>query len=125
MIYAGYRNASTLYDQVKERIRAMIISYAIQKDERLPAVGELSSRLAVNPNMVEQAYRDLEEEGYVYYVEGAGAFAADRQTVDACRRQKLFEELDRVVIQLSSLSVAAEEMTRRVNKVAEGDAGVD
>jgi GntR family transcriptional regulator len=125
VVYPGYKSATSLCEQIKEQMRAMIISYAIQKDERLPAVGELSSRLAVNPNMVAQAYRDLEKEGYVYHVDGAGTFAADQQTVDEHRRETLLQEFDQVVRQLSSLSVAAEELTRRVNMVAEGDRDFD
>jgi GntR family transcriptional regulator len=125
LIYPGYRDATPLCEQIKEQMRRIVISYAAQEDEKLPAVGELSSRLAVNPNMVAQAYRDLEEEGYVYRVEGVGIFATDRQVMDEYRRQTLFRELDRVVAQLSSLSVAAEELTRRVNRVAEGDRDFD
>jgi GntR family transcriptional regulator len=125
LIYSGYKNAASLCEQIKEQMRVMIISYAIQKDEKLPPVGELSSRLAVNPNMVAQAYQDLEKEGYVYHVDGAGMFAADQETVDEQRRQKLLQEFDRVVQQLSSLSVAADELTRRVNLVAEGDRDFD
>jgi GntR family transcriptional regulator len=125
LIYPGYRTAPPLYEQIKEQMRRIVISYAMQKDEKLPAVGELSSRLAVNPNMVAQVYRDLEEEGYVYRVDGVGIFATDQQIVDEHRRQALFREFDRVVIQLSSLSVAAEELARRVNRVAEGDGEFD
>jgi DNA-binding transcriptional regulator YhcF (GntR family) len=75
--------------------------------------------------MVAQAYQDLEKEGYVYHVDGAGTFAADQQTVDEHRRETLLQEFDQVVRQLSSLSVAAEELTRRVNMVAEGDRDFD
>jgi GntR family transcriptional regulator len=103
----------------------MIISYAIEKDEPLPAVGELASRHAVSPNRVAQAYRDLEREGFVYHVDGAGYFAADKSSVDEHRREELFQEFDYLVIQLSALSVAADELTRRVNKVAEGDKELD
>jgi GntR family transcriptional regulator len=106
-------------------MRRMIISYVGQKDERLPAIGELSSRLAVNPNVIAQAYRDLEEEGYVCRAEGAAYVAADQKTVEEYRRQELFREFDRVVIQLSSLSVEADELKRRVNTVAEGDREFD
>jgi GntR family transcriptional regulator len=125
LIYRGYREAHPVCDQIKEQMRAMIISYSIRNDERLPEVGELSSRLAVNPNMVAQAYSDLAREGYVYYVDGAGIYAADKQTVDERRRQELFGELDQVIKQLSSLSVTAKEITDRINSVAEGDRGFD
>jgi GntR family transcriptional regulator len=125
LIYPGYKDATSLCEQIKEQMRRMIISYGIQQDEKLPAIPELSSRLAVNPNMVTQAFCDLEKEGYVYHVDGEGFFAADEKKVDEQRRQALFAQLDHVVIQLSSLSVAADELTRRVNMVAEGDRDFD
>jgi GntR family transcriptional regulator len=125
VLYSGFKDAAPPCEPIKEELRRMIISYAIEKDEPLPAVGELASRHAVSPNRVAQVYRDLEREGFVYYIEGSGYFVADKTSVDEHRREALFREFDHLVIQLSSLSVAADELARRVNKVAEGERELD
>ena len=39
------------------------------------AIGpELAAKLAINPNTIQKAYRDLESEGYIYTVTGKGTF---------------------------------------------------
>ena len=66
MIQLNYKEARPLYEQIKESIRKMVISNAFLADEKLPSVREMASQLAVNPNAIERAYQELEQDGYVY-----------------------------------------------------------
>ena len=69
MIKLNYKEARPLYEQIKESIRKMVISNAFLADEKLPSVREMASQLAVNPNAIERAYQELEQDGYVYRFE--------------------------------------------------------
>ena len=72
MIHLDYRDSRPIYEQVKDGFRQRIIQEIIQKDEKLPSVRELATALTINPNTIQRAYRELEQEGYVYTVPGKG-----------------------------------------------------
>jgi len=52
------------------------------KDEKLPTVRQLAKQLAINPNTIAKAYRQLEQEGIIVTKPGAGTRPADRDPVD-------------------------------------------
>ena len=70
MIQLNYRDAKPIYEQIKDGMRHLVISNALTADEKLPSVRELAATLAINPNTIQRAYRDLEKEGYVYTISG-------------------------------------------------------
>ena len=70
MLQLNYRDAKPIYEQIKEGIRHLLLTNAIAADEKLPSVRELASTLAINPNTIQRAYRELEQEGYVYSMKG-------------------------------------------------------
>ena len=78
MIQLNYRDSKPIYEQIREGLRRLVITGAIAKDEKLPSVRELASELAINPNTIQRAYRELETEGYIYTVSGKGSFAAEQ-----------------------------------------------
>ena len=75
MISLDYRSGQPLYLQVVEGYKRLILSGVISENERLPSVRELASKLAINPNTIQRAYRELEVEGYVGSSPGKGVFA--------------------------------------------------
>ena len=65
MIQLNYRDARPIYEQVKDGFRHLIIQEVMKRDEKLPSVRELATSLTINPNTIQRAYRELEQEGYV------------------------------------------------------------
>lgn len=117
MIQPGYRDARPIYEQIKDGIRKMILSNAITENEKLPPVRQLALKLTVNPAVVERAYRSLEEDGYIYAVEKTGEYAVSADS--GCRKQKLLDNFDCVVLELLGLSAAADELVMRVHTLAD------
>ena len=83
MISVNYRDARPLYEQIKENVIRLIMTHTLTQDERLPSVRELAVKLAINPNTIQRAYRELENEGYIYIVTGKGAFVAPQEEARA------------------------------------------
>ena len=121
MIQLNYKEARPLYEQIKESIRKMVISNAFLADEKLPSVREMASQLAVNPNAVERAYQELEQDGYVYRRKDEGTFVAKENRVNEMRRRELMQKFDLVVRELSELSVSSNELAERVEVITKGD----
>ncbi len=79
MITVNYRDSRPLYEQIKESVIRLILTRSLKQDERLPSVRELAVELAINPNTIQRAYRELESEGYIYIAAGKGAFVAPQE----------------------------------------------
>lgn len=112
----NYRDSKPIYEQVKDGIRKLVISNAIQADEKLPSVRELAAKYAINPNTIARAYKELEEEGYLYTKSGKGTFAADAGNAKAHRAQELKEVFDDVVTELVFLSTPIDELKCRMDQ---------
>ncbi len=120
MIQLNYRDAKPIYEQIKDGLRRLVITGAIAKDEKLPSVRELASELAINPNTIQRAYRELESEGYIYTVSGKGSFAAEQADVAGRRNETLLREFDEIVRELLYLSEDKDALIRRIEEIAGG-----
>jgi GntR family transcriptional regulator len=65
-----------IYLQIMDEVKRGVVIGTIRPDEALPSVRQLASELRVNPNTVQQAYRELERDGVVYVRRGQGTFVA-------------------------------------------------
>lgn len=120
MIQLDYRNAKPIYEQIKQGLRRLVISQAILADEKLPSVRELATHLAINPNTIQRAYRELESEGYLYSLPGKGTFAAGGNVAKEERKAELFHCFDEVVSELLYLSIPSISLTDRIHYLEEG-----
>ena len=121
MIQLNYRDSKPIYEQIKDGLRKLVISNSLSADEKLPSVRELAAKLAINPNTIQKAYRDLESEGYIYTVTGKGTFVAEkRKEVYDARAKELLTEFDEIVEELFFLSVKEKELVERMDNLAEG-----
>ena len=62
MIQLNYRDAKPIYEQIKDGLRKLVITNSLIANEKLPSVREMASKLAINPNTIQKAYRELEAE---------------------------------------------------------------
>lgn len=77
MFQLDLKSRKSIYEQVIDNLKELIMTGALPTDEKLPSVRELSKKITVNPNTVQKAYRELERQGYVYTTSGVGTFVAD------------------------------------------------
>ncbi len=117
MISLNNRDSRPIYEQIKDSLRRLLITGAISEGERLPSVRELASRLAINPNTIQRAYRELESEGYIYSAAGKGSFAARVSEVDAKRKNELLKCFDDAALELFHLGFGTEELKKRVEAI--------
>ena len=115
MIQLNYRDARPIYEQVKDGLRHLVVTGALQAG---PSVRALASSLAINPNTIQRAYEALEREGYLYTVAGKGSFASPQADVNAARREGLLKQFDASAAELLFLGMTAEELARRLEEAA-------
>ena len=102
----------------RDGFRKLIITNSLSANEKLPSVRELASGLAINPNTIQKAYRDLESED-TYTVAGKGTFVAEHREILNTRQHELLEEFDEVVEELCFLSVSRSDLITRIEHAAE------
>jgi len=124
LVQLNYRDAKPIYEQIKEGLRKLVVSGALSAGEKLPSVRELASQLAINPNTIQRAYRELENEGYIYTLVGKGTFVAENGNIDNTREKELLQEFDELVTELLYLEVPKEKLKERIDTVAEGSEDV-
>ena len=118
MIQLNYRDARPIYEQVKDGLRHLVVTGALQAGDKLPSVRALASSLAINPNTIQRAYESLEREGYLYTVAGKGSFAAPQADVNADRRERMLKDFDSSAAELLFLGMTAGELARRLDEAA-------
>ena len=79
------KSAVPLYEQIAVRLKAAVATGELRPGDALPSVRQLAGRLRINPATVVQAYRGLEEEGFLELRQGAGTFV---RQVTAERRSR-------------------------------------
>jgi GntR family transcriptional regulator len=108
-------NASdrAVYLQIIDHVKRDIALGRLDKEERLPTVRQLAQQLAINPNTIAKAYRQLEQEGIIVTRAGAGAFVANLDSVlsRAVRRRLICEELERIVVEAFHMQIDKETIT--------------
>jgi GntR family transcriptional regulator len=66
------------YRQVVQQVEQALRMGALQPGDQLPTVKEVVAEVAVNPNTVLKAYRELESRGLVQGRQGVGTFVVRR-----------------------------------------------
>lgn len=118
MIKLDYKDGRSLHEQIAAGFRELIVSGALQTDEQLPSVRELSVSLTVNPNTVQRAYKQLENEGFIYSVKGRGSFVASAAEIqDEKMVMELYDSLTRTVKELMYLGETKKSIENIVNNV--------
>ena len=116
MISLNYRDSRPIYEQIRDGLRKLIVTGAMQPDEKLPSVRSLAQQLSINPNTIQRAYNELESEGYIYSVPGKGSFASGDTGAEERRKQELLAQLRELTAELKYLGVSGEELAALVRE---------
>ena len=116
MITLNYRDARPIYEQVRDGLRRLIVSGAIADGEKLPSVRALAAQLAINPNTIQRAYRELEAEGYTVSVPGKGSFVTDRLDAVLARREALLTDFRSLVGELKQVGAEEADLMRVIQE---------
>jgi GntR family transcriptional regulator len=77
------RSGVPTYLQLVQQVEHAIRLGILRPGDQLPTAKEVVARLAINPNTVLRAYRDLDRDGLVETQRGRGTFVADSRPAAA------------------------------------------
>jgi len=100
-----------IYEQLTDKLKAMIINGVLKPDERLLSVRTLAQQLTINPNTIQKAYRELETQGFIYSIKGKGSFVnPNHQKIDKVRLDSVKKELEKLILEALYLGISKNEL---------------
>lgn len=92
-------NGVPVYEQISRQIIFAIASGGIDSGEMVPSVRSLSKELAVNPNTVARAYRQLQDTQVLETVRGEGLIVTKSapQKCQSTRRQLMADRISSAI----------------------------
>ena len=111
-------SARAVYQQIIDQIKRDIALGRLIEDEKLPTVRQLAAQLALNPNTIAKAYRQLEQEGIITTRPGTGAFVANISTnlSRAVRKKLLCDDIERVIVDAIHMQVESDTLVLWFNE---------
>ncbi len=120
MFKLDYSDGKPIYEQIKDNFKQLIIDGALKTDDRIPSVRELAISMAINPNTIQRAYKELEFEGYVYSVRAKGVFVSLPEKIAQDKNtDKLYKSLEDTVRELHFIGEDKQNIISAVEKIFE------
>lgn len=115
MIHLNYRDTRPIYSQIIEGLKDQIRAGILQDGDKLPSVRELAGQLAINPNTIQRAYRELELQGWIATAAGKGCFVCGMPG-EGGEDRELWDTLDQAAAALLKKGISPEELIRHLTQ---------
>lgn len=108
-----------VYRQLIDQVLAAIATDKLRAGDQLPTVRQVAVDLAINPNTVMRAYREMEIRGVLDTQQGAGTFIAEQKAVAPSeeRGRRLAQLADELVARAGSLGFTLAELLERLQQM--------
>ena len=116
MVHLDYRDSRPIYGQIIDGFREQISAGILKPGDKLPSVRDLAAELAINPNTIQRAYRQLELEGWIVSMQGKGNYVSGEMSIRQRESERLLAEFDKLVAQLTRCGIDRRELAARLSK---------
>ena len=117
MIVLDYRDKRPIYEQVVEKLEHLIICGGLEANSKLPSVRSLAMDLSVNPNTIQRAYTQLEQDGYIYTIIGRGNYVTDKSEWQSGHFKALKRDFKDLLTQAYDACMPKEELFTLIHSV--------
>ena len=121
MIILDYQDRRPIYEQVVEKIQLLIVRGVLAPNSQLPSVRKLATELSINPNTIQRAYAELEQQGFIYPVKRRGNFVSPDVELIQKQKEYYFKDLKKVVRLCKKLGISKDELLERAAAYYEED----
>ena len=104
-----FDNERPIYIQLVEMIRIDIVSGKFKKGQKLPSVRELALMMKVNPNTMQKALVELEDEKLIYTERTNGKYVTeDEKLIEKIKKQLAQEKVDNYLNSMKKIGISYE-----------------
>ena len=101
-----FDNDRPIYIQLVEKLRLEIISNKLKPGERIPSVRELALTTRVNPNTMQKALVELENEGLIYTERTNGKFVTtNKELIEKIKKQLAEEKVNNYLQDMKNIGI--------------------
>lgn len=110
MIALDYRDKRPIYEQVVDKLENLIVCGALESNMKMPSVRSLALELSVNPNTIQRAYAQLEQDGYLYTIVGRGNYVTSENEWKSSKVKSMLKELSALLSWMKELGITRQEI---------------
>ncbi len=113
LITIDFRDRKLIYEQLVDNVKELVLRGDLKKDDFLPSVRSLARELGINPNTIQKAYTELENEGVIATLTGRGSIVIlDRESMMQNAKGALRAELSPLLLRAVTMGMTKDEFTR-------------
>lgn len=102
-----FDNERPIYIQLVEMIRIDIVSGKYKKGQKLPSVRELALAMKVNPNTMQKALVELENEKLIYTERTNGKYVTeDEKLIEKVKKELAKEKVNNYLSSMQSIGIS-------------------
>jgi GntR family transcriptional regulator len=112
-------NGLPIYDQIVRQVKFAVAGGAIRPGDLVPSVREMAQQVAVNPNTVAKAYRDLQIDGVLEPLRGEGLRVTQgaRKQCQVDRQRLLRDRLRGAVLECRHGGLSTDDIRKLIDDV--------
>lgn len=113
-----FDNERPIYVQLVEKLRIEIISGKLKTGDRIPSVRELALTARVNPNTMQKALAELENEGLIYTERTNGKFVTDNdKLIEKIKKELAEEKVNNYINDMKNIGINYEESIKYLQEL--------
>lgn len=116
MFQIDFAARTPIYEQLYYNVIRLASAGAIKPGDKLPPVRVIAAQLGINPNTAAKAYKELENDGYIFSSVGRGSYLTDKLEARSAQRLMVLKELKTAVKNAVNFGVEKEQMTEIIDK---------
>ena len=117
-----FDNNIPIYIQLVEQLKIYIISGKILPGDRLPSVRDLAIDTKVNPNTMQKALTELEEQKLIYTERTNGKYITeDKELIEKIRKEYADELTKKYLSNMESIGINKQQSIKYLKEYEEGE----
>ena len=113
-----FDNERPIYIQLVEIIRVQIVSGKFQKGQKIPSVRELALTMKVNPNTMQKALVELENEKLIYTERTNGKYVTeDENLIEKVKKELAREKVNNYLNSMNDIGISYDEAIKYLQEL--------
>lgn len=115
-----FDNERPIYIQLIEQLKSDIISGKLSPGERIPSVRELAIKLKVNPNTIQKALQNLEENNFIFTERTTGKYVTkNKKLIERNQEKYAMEKINAFIHEMNNLGITKKEIIKLLKEEGE------
>ena len=113
-----FNNERPIYIQLVEKIKLEIVSGKLKTGEKIPAVRDLALTAKVNPNTMQKALAEIENEGLIYTERTNGKFVTEnKELIEKIKKEMAEEKVKNYLNDMNNIGINYKEAIKYLQEI--------